>query len=88
MTASSALAARSNNQSGIGTMWRNRRVLGASLVGTAVEFYDFATGKRKILMPLEKPSSYGLALSPDGRSLLHPLVEHVSNNLMLVERYR
>ena len=27
--------------SGIGAMWRHKRVLAASLIGTAVEFYDF-----------------------------------------------
>ena len=26
---------------GIGEMWRHKRVLAASLIGTAVEFYDF-----------------------------------------------
>ena len=60
MTASSALAARSNNQSGIGTMWRNRRVLGASLVGTAVEFYDFyiyGTAASLVFGPLFFPAS-------------------------------
>ena len=27
--------------SGMGEMWRHKRVLAASLIGTAVEFYDF-----------------------------------------------
>lgn len=40
---------------GIATMWRNRRVLGASLIGTAVEFYDFyiyATAASLVFGPL------------------------------------
>ena len=71
MTASSALAARSNNESGIGTMWRNRRVLGASLVGTAVEFYDFyiyGTAASLVFGPLffpaSSPTAQLLAASP------------------------
>src|SRR5262249_43229400 len=54
----------------------------------AIEFYDFATGKRRALISLDKPIRYGIALSPDYRSLVHGLVDHASSNLMLVENYR
>jgi eukaryotic-like serine/threonine-protein kinase len=54
----------------------------------AVEFYNHSTNVREVLTVLQKPSSYGLALSPDGRSLIHPLMDHVSSNLMLIEQYR
>ncbi|WP_257539874.1 MFS transporter [Sphingobium sp. CFD-1] len=48
------------NENGIGAIWRNRRVLGASLVGTAVEFYDFyiyATAASLIFPALFFPAS-------------------------------
>jgi Tol biopolymer transport system component/DNA-binding winged helix-turn-helix (wHTH) protein len=54
----------------------------------AIEFYEFSTSKRKVVAALDKPFTYGLALSPDRRSLLHGLVDHVSSNLMLVENLR
>jgi len=46
--------------SGIGEMWRHKRVLAASLIGTAVEFYDFyiyATAASLIFPALFFPSS-------------------------------
>ncbi|MEA3388393.1 MFS transporter [Sphingobium sp. CCH11-B1] len=46
--------------SGIGAMWRHKRVLAASLIGTAVEFYDFyiyATAASLIFPALFFPSS-------------------------------
>ena len=48
------------NSSGVGEMWRHKRVLTASLVGTAVEFYDFyiyATAASLIFPALFFPSS-------------------------------
>lgn len=48
------------NEEGMGAMWRHRRVLGASLIGTAVEFYDFyiyATAASLIFPSLFFPSS-------------------------------
>ena len=53
----------------------------------AIEFYDFSTSRRKVLAAIDKPT-WGIALSPDGRSLLHGLVDHVSSNLILVENFR
>lgn len=47
-------------ESGIGAMARQKRVLGASLIGTAVEFYDFyiyATAASLVFGPLFFPSS-------------------------------
>jgi len=48
------------NENGISAVWRHRRVLGASLVGTAVEFYDFyiyATAASLIFPALFFPAS-------------------------------
>lgn len=53
-----------------------------------VEFYDFATARRKVLFAVQKPFTWGLALSPDGRWLVHGLEDHVSSNLMLIEDLR
>jgi Tol biopolymer transport system component len=55
---------------------------------SAIEFYEFATGRAKALATMDKSLSWGLALSPDGRFLLHPLVDRASSNLMLVENFR
>jgi hypothetical protein len=55
---------------------------------SAIEFYDVTTGRRKALTMIERTFSCGVALSPDGGSLVHPLVDQVSSNLMLVENFR
>ena len=55
---------------------------------TTVEFYDFATARRKVLFAVQKSFTWGLALSPDGRWLVHGLEDHVSSNLMLIEDLR
>lgn len=47
-------------ENGLQTMWRYKRVLAASLIGTAVEFYDFyiyATAASLVFGPLFFPSS-------------------------------
>ncbi|MET0371751.1 MAG: MFS transporter [Sphingobium sp.] len=53
---------------GVGAMWRHKRVLGASLIGTAVEFYDFyiyATAASlvfgSLFFPSTSPSAQQLA---------------------------
>ena len=55
---------------------------------SAIEFYEFATGRPKALATMDKSLSWGLALSPDGRFLLQPLADRASSNLMLVENFR
>ena len=47
-------------ENGLAVMWRHKRVLAASLIGTAVEFYDFyiyATAASLVFGPLFFPSS-------------------------------
>ncbi len=58
----------SETESGIGAIWRHKRVLGASLIGTAVEFYDFyiyATAASlvfgSLFFPSTSPSAQQLA---------------------------
>jgi hypothetical protein len=53
-----------------------------------IEFYDFATSTRKTLAAVQRPLTWGLALSPDGRWLVHGMVDHLSSTLMLVENLR
>ena len=53
----------------------------------AIEFNDFSTSRRKVLAAVEKPT-WAVALSLDGRSLLHGSVDHVSSNLILVKNFR
>lgn len=54
----------------------------------AIEFLDFQTGRRRVVSGLEKPFTYGIAVSPDQRSLVHGLMDNATSNLMLVENFR
>ena len=54
----------------------------------SMDFLDFATGQRATLARLDKPYWFGMTLSPDGRSLVFPLVDSAGSNLMLVDRFR
>ena len=56
--------------------------------GTTLEFYDFASGKRKTVTTFDKRHSVGIALSPDQRYLLYSIVDRESTNLMLVDGFR
>jgi hypothetical protein len=55
---------------------------------TSIDFFEFATSRRTRVVELGKPWSYGMALSPDGTSLLFSLVNSAGSNLMLVENFR
>lgn len=55
---------------------------------SAIEFYEFATGQRKVLATVDKAFSWGLTLSADGRSLLVPLLDRATSNLMLLDSFR
>ena len=56
--------------------------------GISIDFFDFATGKTKSLMRIQKPWSYGMAISPDQQSLLFSVVDTAGSNLMFVENFR
>lgn len=49
-----------------------------------LHFYDFKTAETRLLMQFERRKSAGLALSPDGRSILVPLNDRQSSEIMLV----
>ena len=55
---------------------------------TSIDFFEFATGTRTKIVDLGKPFWYGMALSPDRKSLLFSLVNSAGSNLMLVGNFR
>lgn len=56
--------------------------------GTAIEFYDFATGEISQVAVLEDPPSpFGLSVSPDGRWIVY-LKDETAADIMLVENFR
>ncbi len=53
--------------------WQGRAgplVISKGREGATIEFFSFATGTTKTIFNLQKPIYIGLAVSPDGRSLL------------------
>jgi Tol biopolymer transport system component len=54
----------------------------------AVLFYDFATGKTKVVAQMEKPSFTRIAISPDRRWALLTQIVHAASDLMLVDNFR
>jgi len=57
-----------------------------------IEFYDFATRKRRRLATVEAeanaPASAGFAVSPDGRWLLYSHLDQVVNDIMLIDNFQ
>lgn len=51
-------------------------------------FFDFATGKTHILLPLDKKLGWGLSLSADGKSIVYIQGQFAESNLMLVRNFR
>jgi len=62
--------------------------LGDAPKETSIDFFEFATGRRKTFLKLGKEHWWGMALSPDQRSLLYSVVDSAGSNLMLVEKFR
>jgi Tol biopolymer transport system component/predicted Ser/Thr protein kinase len=50
--------------------------------------YEFATGKTRKLLRIERPVSYFIEASPDGRTILFPQMDESGSDLMLVENFR
>ena len=55
--------------------------------GSSIQFLDLSTGKTQLIAGIEKPVSYGLAVSPDYRTILYSQFER-RRDLMLVENFR
>jgi hypothetical protein len=51
-----------------------------------IDFLDFKTGRRITIAHLDKGASIGVALSPDERYLMYPVIDSISRNLMLVDK--
>jgi len=54
----------------------------------SIRFMDTKTGKSTEILKIQKPIDLGLALSPDGRTLLFAQVDYSGQDLMLVENFR
>jgi Tol biopolymer transport system component len=59
---------------------------GESSYDTAIDYVDLASRSRKRLTSIGKRWWFGLALSPDEKSLLYSIVESSDANLMLVDK--
>lgn len=56
--------------------------------GASIQFSDFATRRTKRILAIEKPVFLGLAVSPDGSSILYTQVDHEGSGLMQVHGFR
>jgi Tol biopolymer transport system component len=54
----------------------------------ALQFLEFATGKVTRVAPISKPPAPGLAVSPDGRTILYVQYDQQGSELTLVENFR
>jgi hypothetical protein len=52
-----------------------------------IAFYDFATRATSPVYTLEKPASFGLTATPDGKTVLFTQTDRDSNELVLVENF-
>jgi hypothetical protein len=63
--------------------------LGCTADGLAVPLYllDPATGQDRLLGKLDEPG-FGLAVSPDGKTMLSSKWDHENTDLMMIENFR
>jgi ABC-type glycerol-3-phosphate transport system substrate-binding protein len=54
----------------------------------SIQFLSFATGMATPILQVQKPLDLGLAVSPDGRTLLYTQIDSSARNLTLVENFR
>jgi hypothetical protein len=61
-----------------------------SASGPVLELFGFASGRLRRIMPLPKEVAVGLglAVSPDGKSILHVQDERRGSDIMLMENFR
>jgi hypothetical protein len=55
---------------------------------TSIDFFEFATGKRRTTFNIGKQYYVGMAVSPDQKSLLYSVIDNAGSNLMLVDNFR
>jgi Tol biopolymer transport system component len=51
-------------------------------------FYEFATGRTRKILTIQRPVDNHIAASPDGRTILYPQSDESGSVLMLVENFR
>ena len=56
--------------------------------GSSIQFLSLDTNQTRSIATFEKPLGFGLAVSPDGRSILYTQIEQAGSELMLVENFR
>jgi Tol biopolymer transport system component/DNA-binding winged helix-turn-helix (wHTH) protein len=61
--------------------------LDSSTAPGTIKFYEFATGKQFAIFTPSKRTSAGLAVSPDGKSILYGQVELAESSIMLVKNF-
>jgi hypothetical protein len=54
----------------------------------SIQFFDFTTRKTIPLWTLDKEPGWGLAMSPNGKSILYVQGEFAESNIMLVKNFR
>jgi Tol biopolymer transport system component len=69
---------------GNGIYYLDRR----SGIDKGLKIFDFATGKKVSIFTTEKPLVMGLAVSPDGKSILYPQIDVAESTIMLVKNFR
>jgi Tol biopolymer transport system component len=55
--------------------------------GATIEFFEFSTRKQFRIWDLDKQVNWGLALSPDQRSLLYVQKDFSQSNIMVVKKF-
>jgi Tol biopolymer transport system component len=53
-----------------------------------IRLYEFATGKIRKLLTIERQIFVAIAVSPDGQTILFPQQDENGSDLMLVEKFR
>jgi hypothetical protein len=73
-----------------GSAWWNWALArnGIYFLDEELKFFDFATGKRTSVYASEKPLRRGLAISPDGKSILYPQIDVAESSIMLLKNFR
>jgi Tol biopolymer transport system component len=53
-----------------------------------MRLYEFATGRTKKILTVDRTTAMSIAVSPDGRTILYPQFDDQGSDLMLVENFR
>ena len=53
-----------------------------------LQFFDFATGKNRVLARIDLSPSIGLTVSPDRKTILYTAYKPINYDLVLVENFR